>query len=656
MRDKSLFSPAVLTWRGHAPYSSAFGDIYYDQDGAAESHYVFIEGNHLDTRFKSAEGQFVIAETGFGTGLNFLNALRCWRLHQPQHSAARLVFYSFECFPLRLDDLRRSLKAWPELAEEAAALLACYPKLTPGWHVLELPAYQACLVLVFDDVLSGLADMRERVSAWFLDGFDPKKNPQMWSTQLFKEISRLSDAETTLATFTVAGQVRRGLEALGWSLSKRKGFGRKREMLIASFPQSAKMQSRTPWFELSPAPAIDDDKRLIIVGAGIAGVATALKFLREGWRVTLIDQSDKALSAASGNPSALVMPKLPSDQAIEGRFYRQAFNYTVGYLNQLKLENEALAWHPQGVLHLIDEPVFSKLSRISGLDESWRLLTPQDVSKYIAVEGNKYGLLIPDGGWLEPQSLLALLLNDDKLKCIFNCAVGSINRCEDEWHVYNKEGDKVTAGQNLVLANAMSVMDIKGFESLQLKAIRGQVSYFMQQKCNNPLPDLPIVDRGYVAPNSQGYHVIGASYNHRYLDLTLRAQDHISNIESVSNVLGTMENMPEMAGRAGIRAVTTDHLPIAGPAFDQAFFDQAYGDLALGKRPNRYPQARYVDGLYVNVGHGSRGFISAWLVAEYLYNLLAQNTQVLPCALERAIHPARFLIRQYKRIRNRKSG
>lgn len=225
------YSPAKLEWRDGQPYASTFQDVYFSSDnGLLETDYVFLQGNALQSRWQILNTpHFTIAETGFGTGLNFLSAIKLWLEVAP--ATAMLHYISTEKHPLSLQDLTSALALWPTLAEFSDHLLENYEKLLQGNQALDLFQNRVCLSLLVGDATTQLRQIHGAVDAWFLDGFSPAKNPDMWQTELFQQIVRLSAVGSTFATFTSAGHVRRNLAAAGFNTQKRAGFGKKREML-----------------------------------------------------------------------------------------------------------------------------------------------------------------------------------------------------------------------------------------------------------------------------------------------------------------------------------------------------------------------------------------------------------------------------------------
>ncbi len=215
------------------PYSVMFDDVYYSSDnGLLESDYVFLQGNHLTQRWQQlSSNHFTIIETGFGTGLNFLCAAQLWLNHAPKN--ARLHFISTEKYPLTLQEISAALQAWPALDEVSKPFLAQYKALS---HIpTQLFDHRVQLTLLMGDATSSITNLKTTADAWFLDGFSPAKNPEMWQHALFAQMARLSAYNTTFATFTSAGAVKLGLQAVGFQVNKKTGFGKKREMLTGYF-------------------------------------------------------------------------------------------------------------------------------------------------------------------------------------------------------------------------------------------------------------------------------------------------------------------------------------------------------------------------------------------------------------------------------------
>ncbi|MFW5440739.1 MAG: tRNA (5-methylaminomethyl-2-thiouridine)(34)-methyltransferase MnmD [Methylophilaceae bacterium] len=223
---------AKLKWDKQQPYSLDFDDVYYSSaNGLAETEYVFIQHNQLDERFTNLQTiEFIIIETGFGTGLNYFSAIQHFINHAPANTTLR--FISIERYPLHPEDFMKANQHWPMFSDLVSALQTAYEQLKDGLNQLSLCDGRIQLDLWIGDVSECLPKIQTAADAWFLDGFAPSKNSDMWSAQLFDQIKRLSKSNTTFATFTSAGKVRRQLQRIGFQVNKTKGFGKKREMLF----------------------------------------------------------------------------------------------------------------------------------------------------------------------------------------------------------------------------------------------------------------------------------------------------------------------------------------------------------------------------------------------------------------------------------------
>lgn len=218
---------AELSWTdGEVPVSDRFDDPYFSlENGLAETRHVFLTGNGLPGRFRDG---FRVAELGFGTGLNLLATLRAWR---EAGAPGRLEVTSFEAFPMAGPDMARALAAFPELAGEAAALLAVRDRLGAAFTEV---ADGLHLALITGDARETLPGWAGTADAWFLDGFSPAKNPELWGEALMAAVHAHTAPGGTAATYTAAGFVRRGLAAAGFAVARVPGYGRKRHMTTAT--------------------------------------------------------------------------------------------------------------------------------------------------------------------------------------------------------------------------------------------------------------------------------------------------------------------------------------------------------------------------------------------------------------------------------------
>ena len=306
-REPSPASPQLVWAEDGSPRSGRFGDVYFSKDdGLAETRAVFLEGCGLPDAW-AGRADFTVAELGFGTGLNIVALLDLWRRARPENG--RLHVFSIEGFPLSRQEAARALSAWPELTDTAAALLAIWPAGTPGFHRLDLPQWNATIDLAVGDAQWALEQWSGPADAWFLDGFSPALNPGMWSPEIMALIGARSAPGARVATFTVAGAVRRGLADQGFAVEKKPGHGRKRERLEARLP--------------SPCSAPQPQPHVAVVGAGIAGASVARALIAGGARVTVIE-AERPGAGGSGFPAALVTPRMDAGDALIAGFHAQA--------------------------------------------------------------------------------------------------------------------------------------------------------------------------------------------------------------------------------------------------------------------------------------------------------------------------------------------
>ena len=350
---KPVLPHAQLDWDDQGrPYSRVFDDVYFsDKSGLEETRYVFLEQNNLRERFTALPdgGRLVIGETGFGTGLNFLCA---WQLFE-QHAVAgaRLHFVSVEKYPLSQPDLQRALALWPELKQFADPLLAQYVAIHQGFQRLILDNGRVTLTLLIGDALEQLPQLDAQVDAWFLDGFAPAKNPDMWTAELFTELARLAAPGSTISTFTSTGWVRRLLNAAGFKMKRTPGIGHKWEILRGVFlgwPEGAEVPlAEKPWF--ARPTELNGERRALVIGAGLAGCATAASLATRGWQVSLLERHDALAQEASGNPQGVLYLKLSAHGTALSQLIVSGFGYTRRLLEHLQ---RGVDWDGCGVLQL----------------------------------------------------------------------------------------------------------------------------------------------------------------------------------------------------------------------------------------------------------------------------------------------------------------
>lgn len=646
-----------------APLSTQFDDVYFSaHDGRAETEHVFLDGNRLSERFADwkASRPFVVGETGFGTGLNMLCAWTCFDTHAPPQ--ARLHLISVERHPLTRQDLARALAAWPDLAPRAERLLAQWPEPVSGVHRLWLDE-RVTLDLHFGEAAERLALLDGRVDAWFLDGFAPAKNPDMWRPELFATLAQRSRPGATLATFTCAGIVKRGLAAAGFVWRKAPGFGHKREMLVGEVvtPPVDTRREGTPWFTPpTPRPA----HHVAVIGAGIAGASAAAALARRGIAVTLIDRFHRAELGATHLQGALYV-KLAADTNRQSRTYLAGLLHSQRWLAQL--DPERRLWQPSGVLQLaLSNKEQARQARFLAnhpLPESVvRGLDAEAASAAAGVRVDGPALDYPNAGWVRPMELCVRLAETAGVRFRRGEVVALHDRQEDGWSLELADGARLAADQ-VVIAAAGEAARFAQSETLPLQPVRGQLSQ-LEVPAEAPRLGRVVCAGGYVPPAADGVLNVGATFAPGDTDMTERKGDHAANLAELERGLpdfvaalratGADLSPRALTARVGVRAASPDKSPYCGPVPDAQAWRDDYAVLA--KDATRVPDTpgRHHAGLWISAAHGSRGLASAPLCAELLASLICDEPLPLEQPLVDHLHPGRRLIRDL--IRGKQPG
>lgn len=671
----SNHSPSApeLNWREDGqPVSSQFDDPYFSVDnGLEESRYVFLQHNGLPERWHDWQGRFTIIETGFGTGLNFLMSWQSWRQHQNQQDDSRwLHFTSIEKYPMTLEQLQKALSLWPELADLSERLCEQYPPAISGFHHLNWPEERISLTLVFADVHEAMPQLSGPVHAWYLDGFAPSKNPDMWTEELFRNMRFLSqqnpqqyagEQSASIATFTAAGIVRRGLLGAGFSVKRVPGYGRKREMLAGYFnrrrgPELPPQRLHKPWLL---APVTSQNRRIGIIGAGIAGATTARALAERGYQVTVFDRHGIA-QGGSGNPQGGLYVKLAAaDQAIHTDFYLAAYLYALPYMTRHLGAGDGSSpyWRQCGVLQLAyDEKEAQrqqKFAQARSLPESLvKMVDQQQASEIAGSPQNSGGVYFPQAGWASPADTCQLLLQHSAIS-VKQQGIATFQHQNDEWLLQTDDGEYEHFPQ-VVIANAYDARQLLPDSYLPIKQIRGQLSYLDPQQ--TPPLNTVLCGRSYMPPALNGKQCLGATYNLKDNEPELRDSDHQTNLHHLQDFGPDWQAVNDNAGlnaisggRVGFRCTTPDYLPMVGEVPDTQAFLQTYSPMVRNAKRIPAAETPNLPGLWLNIGLGSRGLASAPLCAELLAARISGDALPVSQDIAEALWPGRFLLRDMVR-------
>lgn len=601
-----------LVFRDGMPASSRFDDVYFSRDGGLEeTGHVFLAGAGLPEAW-GGRRSFTIAETGFGTGLNFLASWELWRRRRP--AGAVLHYLAVEGFPIRRGSLAAVLAPFRAVADLSARLIEHYPRPVEGLHRIWFDPDGVCLTLAIGEAAAVLPRLVARVDAWFLDGFAPARNPAMWQPAVLDEVARLAAPGCRLATFTSAGAVRRGLEQRGFAMQRRPGFGSKRECLSGVMGTTGSAVAGWP-------------ERVAVVGAGVAGAAVAGALRRRGVETVWLDRRPAIAAEASGNPLGVLMPRPTLDGGPAGALSAAAFRHAL-----VECGGRGIAIGGDGVLELAaDAPAHARQRRLAAagmLDAvDGRLVDSAEASRIAGVSLDRPGVWYGRAGWVLPPALVRALAAG--APATLSAGIAGLQRHGAGWRLLDRHGGVVAEADAVVLAAGAAAAAFPQLAGVPVRPVRGELV---------ELPATPLSGRlravltfgGYLSPPVAGRHVAGATYDREGFDpldwpqpLSADGPDRI--LAGLPGLLaGWFTDVQPAGGRAALRATTPDRLPVAGA-------------VAPGTAP--------AGGLHVLTGLGSRGLVTAPLLAELVVSDLLGEPLPVERELAAAVRPGRFLER-----------
>lgn len=649
------YTTANIVWRDGMPYSTEFEDVYFStnpdhaQQGVEETQYVFLQHNQLAERWsklgqdsKNTKPAFTVIETGFGSGLNFLCAVDLW-LKTTQDNA-KLNFISFELAPFSLQDLQLAHATWPQFSSVSQALFAQYHDLHTGMVQLNIIPNRVQLTLYIGEIADYLPKLDTAADAWFLDGFAPAKNPKMWQPYLYEHMMRCSHTETTFATFTSAGLVRRGLEAVGFKVRKATGYGKKREMLYGYIPSGSMMQSE------APKPSQSNDKHVVVIGAGIAGCATAYFLAQHGFLVTLLEQASEIAAGASGNPRGVLYPRLSGQGDTHDDFALTSLAFSLQTYAQLGLlDND---WQPCGVLQLaFNDKEAKRLQNIVQryANDNLQWLNPTQASRIAKISLKHDTLYFANSGWVNPRAACAAFCHHPNITLLTEHQVSQLSQQAGLWQLTVKHPSNMRqmTADAVVIANAYDAKQLAQTAHLPLQAVRGQMSVIRANQNSELLATVLCAD-GYMTPDLHGQHAIGATFSPDTADTALRSNDDLQNLNMMHGLCTnfTQDFNAIITSRASIRCASTDYWPMVGEMVDAEALRAN-----LPKHASQVFHPPMCASLYVNIAHGSKGLSTAPYCAQLLALHIAQSfgidlLQTAQDAIIKALNPNRHLYKQ----------
>jgi tRNA 5-methylaminomethyl-2-thiouridine biosynthesis bifunctional protein len=646
--DGAALRPAVLAFdESGTPISPAYGDIYHSAaSGSGQAIHVFLHGNDLPSRWTDAN-VFCIVETGFGLGLNFLATWNAWR--QDPRRCKRLHFVSIERHPFGAAHLGVLHARFADYAAQSASLRAAWPLLVPGMHRLHFDDGDVTLTLAFADVAIALRQLSVSADAFYLDGFMPERNPDMWSTQNMKALSRLAKPGATLATWSVARAVRDALAEAGFAVHKRPGFGGKRDMLVGHYAP------RWRGFVERAMPPAYPAKRAIIVGAGLAGAAVASRLALRGWSIDLVERAHAPATAASGLRAGVFQPHVSRDDCLLSRWTRAGFLYGQA---QRPASFDASAEPPRqrcGVLQLADGA--DNEARVAATAAS--LCYPLEYAQYVTREAASQlagrpvaigGWWFAHAGWVPPGAIVRqqLAAMRGRVNLHTDREVTKMERVGEQWQLRDADDAIIAQAPVVVIANAGHAARIADLGVDSLRSVRGQQSYLPVPPF--AAPRVVVGGDGYALPAYEGIAVCGATYELDRIDTAMDATSHALNVSRVERMMpGSTAGVDHsrLEGGVAIRCVATDRLPMLGALVDVAAA-RAQAATLIGAHLSDLPR---LVGLYGAFAFASRGLTWTLLAAEVLASQIDGEPLPVERALVDAIDPGRFILHRLRRAK-----
>ena len=583
------------------PYSKKFDDFYFSRkDGLAETQYVFLKGNNLPQSWEGREN-FSICETGFGTGLNFFAT---WDLFEKTAQKNQsLDFVSIEKYPLSIEEINNALNPWADIFKNKIKIFCdLYPLRVRGVHRIKINS-QITLTLIFDDVNAVMPTLIEKFDCWFLDGFTPAKNPQMWTDILFENMKRLSHPNASFATFTAAHKVREGLERFGFNVQKQKGFGYKSDMTIGFIQKEIENKK----------PKLKQGASIAIIGGGLSGTACAYTLKQYGFNPIIYEASQTLGAGASGNECGFYNPRFCALWNFSAQFFSPAY---AQFISIAKRAGDDVNYNPCGSLHLINSS--DKKKRFSAMLKNWqwhedhlKILNQSESSNIAGIHINEDALYLPDSGSVNVKKLCHYYAQDIEVR--------TKHKIEDYTHL-NED--------IIILCNAHAALEFSGMNFIPLKKVRGQITKVQSTKHSQNL-QCNIHFGKYISAAQNGMHHIGATFQPWEQEIDLVHEENFENINAIQEQISDLKNedFEITGGWAQYRCASKDHFPIIG----------------------RVPHEKNV---FTSLAFGSHGLVGSIQSAHILADLLRGKEHCLQFDMKKNIDYQRFSLRRQQKIKN----
>ncbi|WP_458396447.1 bifunctional tRNA (5-methylaminomethyl-2-thiouridine)(34)-methyltransferase MnmD/FAD-dependent 5-carboxymethylaminomethyl-2-thiouridine(34) oxidoreductase MnmC [Campylobacter sp.] len=607
----------MIKYHNNALYNSEFDDIYFNTyEPLAECEYAY--SSALDGVNKSA---IIVAEAGFGVGLNFFCTIAKFK----SLNKKSLHYIAVEKYPFSKDELASIYKQF-------GLDSAIYKEFLDSYHIVSNSLLRIYLLnrtiildLYFGDILEFLEECEFRADVWYLDGFAPSKNSQMWSEEFLSNLACYSYKDTIVRSFSCARVVRDRLSQNGFEVGKLKGYHKKREMLQAICIEPKSRIKKQIWFDL---PIVTNPKTILIIGAGIAGLAIATLFKEAGFNVVVAESNEKAAQGASSNLAGICAPLITQPGVALGDMHMSSFLLSRQFYKQFGGDFVDFCGCDE---YLINDKMLSKFNHDS---------------KFFSISNDIYPKANIDLAMqIQPQNLcLALAKN---LEIYYGYEYKSLKQLQSCYEV--NFGNLKTIKADLVIfanGNRAKELFISEFSDayMQLSSVRGQTTLVDEFMSLNR----PLSARGYITKAINGVQLVGASYARGDDDALPRSSDDDENIALVDEFLSNKK--PNIIGsNVGFRGYSGDRFPIIGGIHNASEYIKIYNSLLWTKNKPSNKSPVYYQNLLISAAHGSRGLSTSILGANILLDMVLGRQICVKKSTINALNPSRFIIRKLKK-------
>ena len=575
-----------LKWENDLPFSLDSNDIFFQDDALDEIEHVFLEPNLILERISEGTN-LVIGEIGFGFGLNFLSTCKSWLKNS---NNGLLTFFSIDHKVPTKNEIKRLFKKFEVLRDLEDEFFESFDPIHKGINKFFFSNWNVELILYVGDVIDAISSLNGGfiMDAWYLDGFDPKANPVMWSKDVLDFIKTHSHKNTTVSTFSAAGFIRRGLTERGFEVKRKKGFKFKRHHLVGTYSQTEHRQTF---------------KKVAVVGSGIAGCSTAYHLAKNGHGVELFEINEEISSGASGNPLAALYPRFNLNELPINSLNLSSFFYADRFFKSLNSE----AYHRTGIAFLNhDERTEKWIEKLKMLNRD-DLFIFSDEKNATGYENFK-GVIFNHGGYLDPVKINECLIKHKNITVNKNHEFKGFNSTPSSVTLHFQDSKELTFDY-LVLAHGAGLINFSNYLTLS----KGQLA---AAKISDSI-HMPINSNGYILPLKDGVNWIGSSYENQFQNMDINKNKLQEMIEFQSDQFNLKDTQNEHDSKAQIRVISKDKLPISGQYKDNK-------------------------NVFLLGGLGSRGFCYGPILGDHIASLISNNVSPLEKIVAESLQPNRF--------------